>query len=116
LSHAFTRRMGHGKALRGQRVKARRNPRELRFISSAALVAMVIVSVLFLYIWCRLTVVSMGYEISKANKDRSALLERNRRLKIEYMELKSPQRIERIATKELGLVRPSEGQLKRVGR
>jgi len=116
LSHAFIRILGAGRALKGQRVKARRNPRELRFISSALLAAIVIVSVLFLYIWCRLTVVSMGYEISKANMDRSALLERSRRLKIEYMELKSPQRIERIATKELGLVHPSEGQLIKVGK
>ncbi|MFQ5353804.1 MAG: hypothetical protein ACE5DR_02555 [Thermodesulfobacteriota bacterium] len=72
--------------------------------------------VLFVYIWCRLSVVEMGYEISRANMDRNALVEQNRRLKIEYMRLKSPRRIESIATEELGLVHPVEGQIIRVGK
>jgi len=116
LSHTFISRLGFGGALRGQKVKSRRNPRDMKFISSALLVSLALVAVLFIYIWCRLTVVSMGYEISKANMERSSLVERNRRLKIEFMELKSPQRIERIATNELGLVHPSEGQIVRVGK
>ncbi len=101
--------------MKGQKVKARRSPRDMRFISSAFLVSLAIMGVLFFYIWCRLTVVSMGYEISKANMERNALVERNRRLKIDFLELKSPQRIERIAINELGLVHPSEGQIIKVG-
>ncbi len=116
MSQTFIKRLGFGGSLRGQKVRARRSPRDMRFISSALLVSLALVAVLFIYIWCRLTVVSMGYEISRANMKRSALVEQNRRLKIEFMELKSPQRIERIAIKELGLVHPSDGQIVMVGK
>ncbi len=123
MSHATTRRIGRGAvsksgAARGARSRAgaRRNPRDIRFVSMAVLASLAVIGVLFLYIWCRLTVVSMGYDISRANMERSTLMEQNRRLKIEFMRLKSPERIERIAMTELGLVHPSEGQIIKVSR
>lgn len=111
-----TGRRGRG-ARRGtarKRAGARHNPRDIRFVSTAMLAAIALMAVLFLYIWCRITVVGMGYEISRANTERNALVEQNRRLKIEFMRLKAPERIERIATTELGLRHPSEGQIIRV--
>jgi len=116
LPQALIKILGFGGVFRGQKSRARRNPRNMRFTAFAFLVAAAIVGVLFFYIWCRLSVVSMGYDISEANRERGALMERNRRLKIEFMELKSPQRIERIALEELGLVHPSEGQIIKVGK
>lgn len=83
---------------------------------SAILASLALVGVFFIYIWCRLTVVSMGYEISEANMERNALVEQNRRLKIEFMRLSSPRRIEPIAIEELGLVHPGPGQIVRVGK
>ncbi len=58
----------------------------------------------------------MGFEISAANADRNALVEQNRRLKIEFLQLKSPRRIESIALQDLGLVHPAPGQIIRVGK
>jgi len=116
LSQTFSRIFGLSHHLAGQRVKSSRDPRDTRFLFSAILASLALVSVLFLYIWCRLAVVGMGYEISQANTDRNALVEQNRRLKIEYLHLKSPRRIEAIAIEELGLVHPSEGQIIRVGK
>ena len=104
---------GSGRRAR-TRAAARHNPRDMRFIATSLLASLALMAVLFLYIWCRLTVVGMGYELSRANMERDALMERNRRLKIEYMRLKSPERIERIASTELGLVHPAESQIVRV--
>ena len=99
-----------------RRATAGHNPRDMRFIATSLLASLALMGVLFLYIWCRLTVVGMGYEISRANMERNALMEQNRRLKIEFLRLKSPERIERIAGTELGLVHPGERQIVRVER
>ncbi len=116
MSQTFSRIFGLSQHLAGQRVRSSRDPRDVRFLFSAILASLALIGVLFLYIWCRLTVVGMGYEISRANMDRNALVEQNRRLKIEYLRLKAPRRIEAIAVEELGLVHPGEGQIIRVGK
>lgn len=67
----------------------------------------VIIVILFFtlfYLWSRLLVVSLGYEIAKANKERVEFMAENKRLKFESLSLKSPQRIEVIASDKLGLV------------
>ena len=67
----------------------------------------VIIIILFFtlfYLRSRLIVVSLGYEIAKANKERVEFMAENKRLKLESLSLKSPQRIEAIASDKLGLV------------
>ncbi len=67
----------------------------------------VIIVILFFtlfYLWSRLEVVSLGYEIAKANKERVEFMAENKRLKFEILSLKSPQRIEAIASDRLGLI------------
>lgn len=63
------------------------------------------------YLWSRLEVVSLGYEIAKANKERGGIMDDNRRLKLEILSLKSPQRIEAIAIDRLDLVYPKGEQV-----
>ncbi|GMR04771.1 MAG: hypothetical protein BMS9Abin23_0678 [Thermodesulfobacteriota bacterium] len=114
MAHTFSKNPGFHGVLTSQEVKARRNLRDMGFLYTAVLVSFVLIGVLFIFIWCRLTVVSTGYEISRANAQRNVLLEKNRRLRVEFMKLKSPERIERIATRELGLVHPTGRQIIRV--
>ena len=67
----------------------------------------VIIIILFFtlfYLSSRLLVVSLGYEIAKANKERAELVAENKRLKFEALSLKSPQRIETIASDKFDLV------------
>jgi len=100
--------------LSSQDVRARRDPRDMRFFYSTLLAVFVFTAVLFLYIWTRLTVVNTGYDISKANSSRLGLIEKNRRLKIEFVRLKSPERIERIAREDVGLSYPAGEQVIKV--
>jgi len=73
-------------------------------------VAMIVVATFF-YIWSRLEIVNLGYEISSEQKKRVKLLEENRNLRLQVMSLKSPERIERIAKRKLGLIYPTEEQV-----
>lgn len=109
MASAAERRM-----LSSQDVKARRNLKDMGFFYSAVLGVVVFAALASLIVWSRLTVVNLGYEISRADAERETLIERNKRLELEYMALKSPERIERIATKELGLVYPTEARIIRI--
>lgn len=111
MSHTITRKFDIPGVLTGQDVRVRRNLRDMRFLYGALVAVLISVAVLFGYLWSRLTVVNLGYEISKANSVRSSLVEQNRRLKIDFMKLKSPERIERIASAELKLVHPKGEQI-----
>ncbi len=97
--------------LTGQDVRIRRNPRDMRFLYAAVLSSFVVVTLVFAFLWTRVTVVNMGYGISQANASRAALTDQNKRLRIELLKLKSPERIERIATTELDLVHPTGEQI-----
>ena len=97
-----------------QSVKVRRDLRDLKFLYTALWTSVLCVAVLFAYLWSRLTVVNTAYEISKAKAARGELTERNNRLRIEYSRLKSPERIEGIASRELNLVHPGAKQVIRI--
>lgn len=66
---------------------------------------------LFIYTWYRVQSVQMGYEITKAYDDQRRLLAVRQNLMIELARLKSPERIERIARKQLGLTTPAPEQI-----
>lgn len=98
--------------LTGQEVRPKRDLKDLSFlyISIAGVFTFAVV-IIFAFLASRLSVVNLGYEISKANSARSELTEQNKRLRVEYMKLKSPERIEKIASGELGLVHPTGEQI-----
>ncbi len=97
--------------LTGQDVRIRRNPRDMGFLYAAVLSSFAIVAAVFAFLWTRVTVVRTGYEISRANAAEASLVEQNKRLRIEFLKLKSPDRIERIASNELDLVHPTGDQI-----
>ncbi len=105
---------GFPRVLKVQHVKARRDLRDMGFLYYAIIASVVIVAVLFGYLGSRLTYVQIGYEISELNRTRAELIEKNKRLRVTYERLKSPERIERIATGELGLGYPTNGQIIRI--
>jgi cell division protein FtsL len=55
--------------------------------------------------------VRVGYEISGASHQHEALLALQGSLRVELASLKSPERIEKIAKKQLGLVTPTPEQM-----
>jgi len=63
------------------------------------------------YVWSRIQVIQLGYEISNALKEERALVETNKRLRLEIATLKSYTRIEKLAVEELGMAKPKPGQV-----
>jgi len=63
------------------------------------------------YVWSRIQVIQLGYEISNALKGERALTEANKRLRVEIATLKSYARIEKIAVEELRMAKPRPDQV-----
>ena len=70
----------------------------------------IFVAELFLYTWCRVNCIGVGYEISKETQKQHELVAMQTNLKIELASLKSPERIAKIAKNQLGLVTPTQKQ------
>jgi cell division protein FtsL len=63
------------------------------------------------YVWSRIQVIQLGYEISNAMKEERALTESNKKLRLEIATLKSYTRIERLALEELRMAKPRPEQV-----
>jgi cell division protein FtsL len=63
------------------------------------------------YVWSRIQVIQLGYEISCALKEGRGLTETNKKLRVEIASLKSYARIERMATEESKMAKPRPDQV-----
>ena len=63
------------------------------------------------YVWSRIQVIQLGYEISNALKKERALVEANQKLRLEVATLKSYSRIEKLAVERFGMRKPEADQV-----
>lgn len=96
-----------------QREKADRPSlhRQRRLFYLALFLSLCLVSLALLHVWLRLRVVHLGYVLSATSKLQSQLEQENRELKVELATLTSPDRLEAMARKRLGLVTPEKNQV-----
>lgn len=73
-----------------------------------AFLALVIITGLLLYVGGKVKLVRLGYRIEVLEREKRELERANRSLLIEASSLSSPARIEDIAIKRLGMVRPAK--------
>lgn len=85
--------------------------RNFKVIAMFFLIIAVVISYFLFHAWSNIQVVNLGYEISRANKERKELLYLNKKLKLEMATLKSPHYVEGIAKRELRLTSPKPDQL-----
>jgi cell division protein FtsL len=78
---------------------------------AVVLLALCLVGVALLHVWLRLQVVHMGYALSTTSKLQNQLEQESRELKVELATLTSPDRLETMARKRLGLAPPEKGQV-----
>jgi len=83
--------------------------RQRQLWRSAAVGGLLVAVVLF-SAWQHFELVQHGYRIQQLQQDRASEEEINRHLRLEVETLRSPARIERIATRELHMVTPASGQ------
>jgi cell division protein FtsL len=70
-----------------------------------------VMSLLLLYVWERVDLVRVGYEVQQLKAKHRTLERVNDELKVKVSALTSPERIARLATERLGMVRPQPGQV-----
>jgi len=80
--------------------------RQRELWKSASLAGFLVVVLLF-SAWQHFEILRHGYQIEEINRERAAEEEVGRQLRLEIDTLKSPQRIEKLATERLHLVAPS---------
>lgn len=69
------------------------------------------VLLIFVFVWERVDVVRLGYQIERL-KTQKILLERERdQLQVKFSALTAPELIAKVATEKLGLVPPQQGQV-----
>jgi cell division protein FtsL len=75
------------------------------------LIFAVVTTLILLFVWERVDVVRLGYQIERL-KSQKILLERERdELRVRLSSLTSPERIARAATERLNMVLPEKGQI-----
>lgn len=74
-------------------------------VSSLVLIAL-------LYVWSRLEVIRIGYELSQQSKLARALLQHNQRLRLELATRKDPATIERFARERLHMAPPQPSAIR----
>jgi cell division protein FtsL len=72
------------------------------------LIALLIIAGLILYVGGKVKIVRLGYQIEALEREKQELERANRSLLIEASSLTSPARIEELAIKRLGMVRPAK--------
>jgi cell division protein FtsL len=95
---------------RKERTKSQPRPRKTNLLIFIAPLLLLVLSALF-FVWSRIQVIQLGYEITQALKEGRALTEGNKQLRLEIATLKSYARIEKIAVEELSLSKPKPDQV-----
>ena len=91
--------------------KNQKKSRRLKELGFWIILLLFFISELFLYTWCRVQCVAIGYEISKIAYRQKEITTLRNNLKIELASLKSPAKIAEIAKSRLGLTMPTPEQL-----
>jgi cell division protein FtsL len=89
----------------------RARARELRWL---LFYGAAIVVPLLIYVWQRVEFLRVSYDVEELKKERLQLQEQNKQMGVERSFLLSPDRIERLARKEIGLVDPPPTDVRRV--
>jgi len=78
-----------------------------RCLRTECLVSAVVVGTLAMFVtWGSSSIVKSGYELVQARVSLTKMEKQNEILRLEMAQLKSPQRIQNIAVKQLGMIKP----------
>jgi cell division protein FtsL len=65
----------------------------------------------FVFVWERVDMVRVGYQIERLKHDKIVLERQRDELRVQFSALSASGRIARVATKELGMSLPQQGQI-----
>lgn len=94
------------KDFRNNQIVREVDERRLRDLWMSLGIGVVLVGVLLFSAWQHFELLRHGYKLEQMQRDRAAESDINRHLRLEMETLRSPQRIEKLATERLGMVNP----------
>jgi cell division protein FtsL len=65
----------------------------------------------FIFVWERVDMVRVGYQIERLKRDKTALERRRDELRVQFSSLSASNRIAKLATEKLGMSLPQQGQV-----
>jgi len=95
----------------GEDSKVRPKGIKLNFLVLFILLMLFFIGGSLFYVWSRIQVFQLGYEISNVLKEERALTEANKKMRLEIATLKSYARIEKLAVEELRMAKPKPEQV-----
>ena len=98
------------KDFRNNQIVREVDERRLRDVWMSLGIGLVLVMVLLFSAWQHFELLRHGYKLEQMQRDRSAENDINRHLRLEMETLRSPQRIEKLATERLGMVSPGDAE------
>jgi cell division protein FtsL len=105
----------HANARQGPRTERNRAVprlrRRAREVVAFYVLGLCLMGLALFHVWLRFRVVHMGYVLSSASKLQHQIEHENRELKVELATLTSPDRLEAMARRRLGLRPPEKGQV-----
>jgi cell division protein FtsL len=103
--------VAHGEALRLSRREQKRR-RGLAALVGPYFLAIILFAIsIFFYLWTRVGVITLNYEIGSLSAKEDALIQENRELKLQLDTIITPENLERIGRNELGLIYPDNSQI-----
>ena len=82
-----------------------------RELVMAGITALVLALAVLAYAWQHFEMIRIGYRVEELRIERERLFEIQRELLLERASLTSPDRVEAIAVRQLGMVRPTSSQV-----
>ena len=98
-------------AVRHQPVAERPAAVRRRQIRHGSLLVAVAVIVALLFVWIRIQVIQLGYEVSRIRKETTELKQQKNRLAAEVEALKEPSRLEAVARERFGMRLPQSDEI-----
>lgn len=98
------------KVVQGQGLGSRTKAVQRRVVGRVAILVMIFLVFGLFYVWSRVQVVQIRYDLGEIQKRNAQLQEQVQRLETEVVRLKSPQRLEVFAKEGLGMVLPNSAQ------
>ncbi len=109
LKKATSRVRGYSANLFGQAFDRPRIGRAGMLAAAALVVAFLLVGLF--YVWMRMQLVQIGYEITDMEKRNNVLKNRQRELMVEITSLQNPAELEKQAREKAGLISPEVGKV-----
>lgn len=82
-----------------------------KFLIKLLLLVIYTVVLSLFYIWSRVQIVQIGYELNERTSELQATLEENKRLKMELSLMRSPDRVGGFAMEKLNMISPGQDKL-----